>query len=125
MPEKDGENFGLCMYLCLYQDEVVANKKQCHLATTTCKVETVFDRWNYLGLLFCNLESKIYWFFPLSLMFIYFIFSFISAVVDEYIANGITHISKTLKLSESLAAVTLIALANGAGGCYHCYCSFK
>lgn len=38
-----------------------------------------------------------------------------SATVEDYIASGLTMISETLKLSEAFAAVTLIALANGAG----------
>lgn len=54
-------------------------------------------------------------FMCIALLIIYFIFKFISATVEEYIANGITYISEYFKLSEALAAVTLIALANGAG----------
>jgi len=45
----------------------------------------------------------------------YLIFGFISATVEEYIAGGITYLSEYLGLSEALAAVTLLALANGAG----------
>jgi sodium/potassium/calcium exchanger 6 len=43
------------------------------------------------------------------------IFKFISAVVEEYLAPAISYISEWLNLSEALAAVTLLALANGAG----------
>lgn len=39
----------------------------------------------------------------------------ISTTVDEYIAPSITQISEYLELSDSLAAVTLLAIANGAG----------
>lgn len=35
--------------------------------------------------------------------------------MEEYIAGGITYIAEYYKLSEAMAAVTLIALANGAG----------
>ena len=52
---------------------------------------------------------------PLALFIIYLIFRFISATVEEFIAAGITYISDYFKLSEALAGVTLIALANGAG----------
>ena len=38
-----------------------------------------------------------------------------SATVEEFIAPGITTMSEKLNISESLAAVTLLALANGAG----------
>jgi sodium/potassium/calcium exchanger 6 len=51
----------------------------------------------------------------LSLVFIFLIFRFTGAVVEDYIATGIEYIAKALKMSDALAAVTLIALANGAG----------
>jgi len=51
----------------------------------------------------------------LSFFLIFLIFRFISSTVEVYIASGITYIADYLELSESLAAVTLIALANGAG----------
>jgi len=51
----------------------------------------------------------------LSFFIIFLIFRFISSTVEEYIASGITYIADYMELSESLAAVTLIALANGAG----------
>jgi sodium/potassium/calcium exchanger 6 len=36
-------------------------------------------------------------------------------VVDEYVGESIVYITKWLKISEALAGVTLLALANGAG----------
>lgn len=51
----------------------------------------------------------------LSFILIILIFKFISAVVEEYLAPSISYISEWLNLSEALAAVTLLALANGAG----------
>ena len=50
---------------------------------------------------------------PIALFIILLIFRFISATVEEYIAAGITYISDYFELSESMGAVTLIALANG------------
>lgn len=52
---------------------------------------------------------------PLAIIVIALIFRNISAVVEEYLAPSITYISDWLKLPEALAAVTLLALANGAG----------
>lgn len=40
---------------------------------------------------------------------------FILAAVEEYIAPAIVYLSEYLNLSESLAGVTLLAFANGAG----------
>ena len=54
-------------------------------------------------------------FTPISFFILLLIFRFISATVEEYIASGITFITEYFELSEAMAAVTLIALANGAG----------
>lgn len=40
---------------------------------------------------------------------------FIGATVEEYVCTGITYIAEYFNMSDNLAAVTLIALANGAG----------
>ena len=64
---------------------------------------------------FCWFEGKLWIFLPIAFFLIYLIFTFISATVEEYISGGITYISGTLGLSENMAAVTLLALANGAG----------
>ena len=52
---------------------------------------------------------------PLSFFLIFLIFKFISSVVEEYLAPAIAYLSEWLELPEALAAVTLLALANGAG----------
>jgi sodium/potassium/calcium exchanger 6 len=46
---------------------------------------------------------------------IFFNFRYLAIVVDEYCAEGITKISEWLNFSQSLAGVTLLAFANGAG----------
>lgn len=43
------------------------------------------------------------------------IFRFTSVIVDDIIAEGIQKVSDFFGFSESLAAVTLLAFANGAG----------
>jgi sodium/potassium/calcium exchanger 6 len=40
---------------------------------------------------------------------------FIGATVEEFVCPGITELSEFLGMSEDIAAVTLVALANGAG----------
>lgn len=49
------------------------------------------------------------------MIFITFNFRWIGIVVEEYLAEGITRISSWFGFSEALAAVTLLAFANGAG----------
>lgn len=43
------------------------------------------------------------------------LFIFICSTIEEYVAPAIVNLCEYLKLSESLAGVTLLAFANGAG----------
>jgi solute carrier family 24 (sodium/potassium/calcium exchanger), member 6 len=71
---------------------------------------------NFYAVSWCIFGGTLqYLYYPISVLIIFFLFRFISSTVEEYIAPGITYISETLKLSDSLSAVTLLALANGAG----------
>ena len=63
----------------------------------------------------CIFGGLLYIFLPLVICAICIIFKYTAIAVDEFIASGIQRISKTIGLSESLAAVTLLAFANGAG----------
>ena len=64
---------------------------------------------------FCWFAGNPYQFLMVMVVIIFLIFRYLSTVVDEYIADGIEKISDALGQSEALAAVTLLALANGAG----------
>ena len=59
--------------------------------------------------------GHVIWLLLIGIILIYLIFKFITATVEEYIVPGITYISEALKLSDAMAAVTLLAFANGAG----------
>ena len=69
---------------------------------------------NFTEFAYCDIRYMAI-FLLLVCVFIFLIFKYTSIVVEDYIAEGITKISDALKLSEALAAVTLLALANGAG----------
>ncbi len=53
-------------------------------------------------------------------MFIFIFFTYpilfllVATIADSYLATGMTNLSKKFKLSPSVAAMTLIAFANGA-----------
>ena len=51
----------------------------------------------------------------ISFFLIFLNFRFISSVVESYLAPSIAYISEFTKMPEALSAVTLLALANGAG----------
>ena len=63
----------------------------------------------------CYFEDKNWLWIILCILSIIIIFKIICSTVDEYIAPAIVYISEYFELSESLAGVTLLAFANGAG----------
>lgn len=85
----------------------------CSTAAAICgeKIDLV----NYFEIHWCYLGGMLPIFIPLTLIIIYLTFSYIAIVIDEYVAEGIQKISDFLGLSETVAAVTLLAFANGAG----------
>ena len=70
---------------------------------------------NFYYMEFCWFDGNPFLFLMIMAVIIFLIFRYLSTVVDEYIADGIEKISDALGQSEALAAVTLLALANGAG----------
>jgi Ca2+/Na+ antiporter len=52
---------------------------------------------------------------PISLLIIILIFRFVSFTVEEYVTEGMVYISEYFKFPNALAAVTLLAISNGAG----------
>jgi Ca2+/Na+ antiporter len=83
------------------------------IANETCSESVALL--NFYNLFFCTLDSNPYIFLAILFIFIILIFRYIGTIVEDYIAEGVTEMSKAMGLSESLAAVTLIAFAGGAG----------
>lgn len=73
------------------------------------------DFFNFFKLYWCTLSGNLILLLILTFLSIFFIFKYTSIVVDEYIAEGIQEISEFIGFSEALAAITLLAFANGAG----------
>ena len=86
---------------------------KCALLADPCGDELEFI--NFFKLFLCTLDGNIYVLMLIFLVLIFLIFRFICDLVDEYIAEAIMYISGWLGLSEVVAGVTLLALANGAG----------
>ena len=102
---------------CTHQDLLYPDYNNTFLCNTGAKEVCLdsFDLYNFYEVYFCQLDNKFIFFLPLFCLAVFLIFKYTSIAVDEYIAEGIQRISNALGLSESLAAVTLLALANGAG----------
>jgi sodium/potassium/calcium exchanger 6 len=88
--------------------------EQCtHYGKGICKDPE--DLINFYQIHFCLLNGSSFGLICFALLFITFNFRWLSILIDEYLAQGITRISAWLGFSEALAAVTLLAFANGAG----------
>jgi len=74
-----------------------------------------FDKFNFFSVMFCSFKGNVYAYVIVSIIIICLIMKFIAATVDEFVAAGITYIKDACKMSDAFGAVTLIALANGAG----------
>ena len=69
---------------------------------------------NFYKLYFCDMPTLTGTIF-LYIFLIFFIFRWTAIVVDDLVVLGIEQVATTLKMSDALAAVTVMALANGAG----------
>ena len=101
---------------CSYTDLILNPRNATFLCQAGVKVcgdtEDLIDFYSWY---WCDLGNSPWLFGLTCVVVIFLVFNYTSIVVDEYVAEGIQEISDKLGLSESLAAVTLIAFANGAG----------
>ena len=108
---------------CSYKDLIYSGNG--HTAPSTsylCKTAAMnpeicgeYEMFNMFEVYWCMFGGLLYLFLPVVVLAIGIIFKYTAIAVDEFIATGIQRISESIGLSESLAAVTLLAFANGAG----------
>lgn len=102
---------------CTYKDLISSKKSQeflCSIASTQiCGSQQ--ELFNFFKLYWCNLNNNIYLLIFLYLTLIFVILKITAFIVKNYIAEVITHLTESLKMTPSFAAVTLLAFANGAG----------
>jgi len=99
-----------CSHAELYHNNL-DNEGMCWVAANTCSADFA----NFYQMYYCGLNQSMTGFIIIDLVLIFFIFRYTGMAVDEYIVEGIQKIADALRFSEGLAAVTLLALANGAG----------
>ena len=102
----------LCTFENIFSDSL-SNDEICQIAKEDCS--EMQDFFNFFELFICTFKGNLYVMIPITVIALFFIFKFICALVDEYIAASIEFIVKKYKMSDAIAGVTLIALANGAG----------
>ncbi len=84
----------------------------CAYAQAACADETTII--DMFSIYYCTLNQSLALFIPFSILIVFFIFYMIASTAEDYLEPVVSKISTKLKLSESLAGVTLVALANGA-----------
>lgn len=99
-----------CTHVTLYKTGIPFDE-MCAVASAICSGDFA----NFYKLYYCVLNQSIIGLIVVYSVLIFLIFKWTGIVVDEYICAGITIMSTTWKLPEAVAAVTLLALANGAG----------
>ena len=77
-----------------------------------CKEE--FKLLNLMNLFWCKLDGSYLIMMPIAIIALIIIFKYVSITVEEYIAEGIQAICDRLGMTDSVAAITLLAVANGA-----------
>lgn len=98
--------------------EAIANfahfgfKSACSYAQAACADETTVV--DMFSIYYCTFNERLSLFIPFSILIVFFIFYMISSTAEDYLEPVVSKISRKLRLSESLAGVTLVALANGA-----------
>jgi Ca2+/Na+ antiporter len=70
---------------------------------------------NFYQMYYCLINEKPWLLILMAVLIVFFNFRYMAIVVEEYCAEGITMMSEWLGFSQSLAGVTLLAFANGAG----------
>ena len=99
-----------CTHDALYKSGIPQDQ-MCNVASAICSGDFA----NFYELYYCAYGGSLTALLITYLIFIFLIFKWTGIVVDEYVCKGITIMTDTWKLPGAVAAVTLLALANGAG----------
>ena len=86
---------------------------------TRCEYITVNDchgdsKINFYHFYFCGLKENLFVSIPLCIILLYLFLILIIAILSGHLSTSLTKLAKVLRMSEMLAAVTLVALGNGA-----------
>lgn len=105
------------MATCSHHDLIFKQQEIGYLCSTAAKELCLSKQElvNFFDIYWCGFDGSTPLLAALAVVAIVLIFKYTSITVDEYIAEGIQQISDWLGFSEALAAVTLLAFANGAG----------
>lgn len=92
----------------------LTTEQQCTIVAGKVCLETQ-KTFNFYSMFYCYLDGNYYALIPIILFSIFLIFNYTGTIVEDFVAPAIEDITEALGISEALAAVTLLAFANGAG----------
>jgi len=94
------------------QEAIASSHNPCEYVQLHCENHTKYL--NFIDFYYCTLGQDIPITILLSVIFVFVIFNLLKTTADRYLAPSLEAISDKLKMSETLAGVTLVAFANGA-----------
>ena len=89
-----------------------AQVDKCAYVTTECA-----DQWDYLnfiGLYYCDLNENLFLGLLICFVFVIIALQFLGTTADAFLAESLDALAEKLKISDAVAGVTFLALANGA-----------
>jgi len=101
-----------CTHEYVYSYPVDADEMCRHIINGLCDGNQSFV--NFIEVYWCDFKGSLSIQLLFAVLAFFVIFKYISITVEEYIADAIAGISSFIGLSDSLAAVTLLAFSNGA-----------
>jgi len=114
-----GDQENLCTYENIHNYRQFDVSSKCAFVQKYCGEQTsLIDN---ISIYYCFFGSNIIYFILYSIPYLLFCFYWLSSTAEEYLEPAVSKLSKFLNLSESLAGITLIALANGAPDVIACF----
>ena len=85
------------------------------LAKSSCGALGDFDEFNFFKVCYCWFKGWLWLYLPLSILLILLIFMMSKAVVEQFLEPSLSFLALDFfKMSETVAGITFIAIANGA-----------
>jgi len=97
--------------LCI-KDLIPSGPAGCQYVQDNCVGMT--DTIPFIELYYCQLHQSVPAVVAMSIFFVVFVFNFLGTTAENYLGPSLQLISNKLKLSQAIAGITLLALANGA-----------
>ncbi len=97
----------------------MCSKELIDQATDVCGYVSQYcgDQYKFLDFFdfyYCTLDQSVPLLVLVTILFVLFVFNLLGTTADRYLSPSLEVLSEKLKMSETIAGVTLVALANGA-----------